>query len=186
MLFLLQSFVAWIAAALALGLVCGLPAAWAGQGLRWSARGALLAVVYCSGVAAAALQLAPGRAGFWLETGLLISAPTRWACFGAACAPSSCRACSAVARAVRRRTGARRREILPARLMLMPPLRAKAHPRSMRRPACSRRPRPPRRLSPRSRRPRRSTIWRWFMASIASMPRFCAVRALPTAPPLPA
>jgi predicted flap endonuclease-1-like 5' DNA nuclease len=72
MLFLLQSFVAWIAAALALGLVCGLPAAWAGQGLRWSARGALLAVVYCSGVAAAALQLAPGRAGFWLETGLLI------------------------------------------------------------------------------------------------------------------
>ena len=29
-------------------------------------------MVYCSGVAVAAWQLAPGRAGFWLETGLLI------------------------------------------------------------------------------------------------------------------
>lgn len=72
MLFLLQSFAAWIVAALALGFFCGLPAGWAGQRLRWSGWSALLAAVYCSGVAAAALQLEPGRAGFWLETGLLV------------------------------------------------------------------------------------------------------------------
>ena len=150
MLFLLQSFAAWIAAALALGLVCGLPAAWAGQGLRWSGWGALLAVVYCSGVAAAALQLAPGRAGFWLETGLLIFGAYALGVFwGGLCAAVLSRLFGRRRERSRRRTGARRRETSPARLMLMPPLRARARPPSMRRAGLlASGQRLPRRLSP--------------------------------------
>ena len=185
MLFLLQSFAAWIAAALALGLVCGLPAAWAGQGLRWNGWSALLAVVYCSGVAAAALQLAPGRAGFWLETGLLIfGAYALGVLWGGLCAVVLSRLFGrragdpapdwgatardftrqADAYAVVARQGA---SAFDAAAGLLAPAEAAAPPVARAADAAT----------------RRSTIWRWFMASIAPMPRSCAVRAFPTAPP---
>jgi predicted flap endonuclease-1-like 5' DNA nuclease len=73
MLFLLQSLSPWFAAALALGLIFGLLACGAGQGpprrRGWSA---LLVPAFLAGSGAAALQIAPGRWGFQIETALAI------------------------------------------------------------------------------------------------------------------
>jgi predicted flap endonuclease-1-like 5' DNA nuclease len=73
MLFLLQSLFPWIAAALALGLTFGLLACGAGQGPpRRSGWIGLLILVFLAGSGAAALQIAPGRWGFQIETALAI------------------------------------------------------------------------------------------------------------------
>jgi predicted flap endonuclease-1-like 5' DNA nuclease len=63
MIFLAQSLAPWIAAALALGLVFG---------LRWNGAAATLILLYLAAVAVAALGLAPGRGGFWLDSALLV------------------------------------------------------------------------------------------------------------------
>jgi predicted flap endonuclease-1-like 5' DNA nuclease len=70
--FMLQSLFPWIAAALALGVAFGLLACRAGQGPRWSGWGALVVLAFLAGFGAAALQIAPGRWGFQLETALAI------------------------------------------------------------------------------------------------------------------
>ncbi|WP_296707120.1 hypothetical protein [Rhodoblastus sp.] len=73
MLVLLQSLFPWIAAALALGLTFGLLACGAGQGPpRSSGWSALLVLAFLAGLCAAALQIAPGRWGFQIETALAI------------------------------------------------------------------------------------------------------------------
>jgi predicted flap endonuclease-1-like 5' DNA nuclease len=73
MLFLLQSLFPWIAAALALGLTFGLLACGAGQGPpRRSGWIGLLILAFLAGSGAAALQIAPGRWGFQIETALAI------------------------------------------------------------------------------------------------------------------
>jgi predicted flap endonuclease-1-like 5' DNA nuclease len=73
MLFLLQSLFPWIAAALALGLTFGLLACGAGQRPP-RRRGwiGLLVLAFLAGAGAAALQIAPGRWGFQIETALAI------------------------------------------------------------------------------------------------------------------
>lgn len=72
MLFLLQSLFPWIVAALSLGLAFGLLACGAGRGLRWSGWSALPVLACLAAFGAAALQIAPGRWGFQLETALAI------------------------------------------------------------------------------------------------------------------
>ena len=84
MTFLLNALSGWLYAGLGLGLFVGIfttdaraPADWRG-GPVW----ALSALVL--GAAAAALRLAPGRYGLWLETGLLLSAAFLIGAFAAA------------------------------------------------------------------------------------------------------
>lgn len=72
MLFLLQSLAAWAAAALALGFAIGLLACGRPRRPGWSFAELLLALLYSCGLVAAMLDLAPGRYGFWLETGLMM------------------------------------------------------------------------------------------------------------------
>lgn len=72
MIFLAQSLASWIAAALALGLAFGFMAARRGGDLFGRGAGFVLAVLYGCGLAVAALELAPGQYGFWLEAGLLV------------------------------------------------------------------------------------------------------------------
>lgn len=72
MLFLLQSLFPWIVAALSLGLAFGLLACGAGRGPRWRVWSALLVLTFLAAFGAAALQIAPGRWGFQLETALAI------------------------------------------------------------------------------------------------------------------
>ena len=73
MLYLLQAFSGWSAAALALGLCVGFFTWDSERRASWGFFAALAALFLIGGGVAASLHLLPGRYGLWLETALLLT-----------------------------------------------------------------------------------------------------------------